>query len=72
VGAATVTLQAYVFNAFNNQIAIAKDEAWSTSPPPDYPDSLFDANQEQNNPEHGKVTGRQEPRSFRAALKISF
>ncbi len=72
IGPATVTLQAYLFNVFNNQIATSRDTAWSTSPPPDYPVSLFDPNQKQTNPEYGKITTRQEPRLFRGAVKISF
>jgi hypothetical protein len=72
IGPATVTVQAYVFNLFDNQIATSRDDGWSNYPPPDYPVSLYDPNQEQNNPEYGKVTSRQEPRSLRASLKISF
>jgi hypothetical protein len=68
----TVTLQAYVFNLFNNQIAISRDDRWSISPPAGFPDTIYDPNQEQKNPEYGKITGRSEPRSFRAAVKISF
>jgi outer membrane receptor protein involved in Fe transport len=72
VGPATVTVQAFVFNLFDNQIATTRDDTWSDSPPPDYPTSLYDPDQGQNNPEYGKTTSRQEPRSVRAALKISF
>ena len=72
IGPATVTLQAYLFNVFNEQIAISRDEAWSNQQPPDYPASIFDPNQEQNNPEYGKVNGRSEPRVFRAAVRVSF
>ena len=72
IGPATVTLQAYLFNVFNKQIAISRDEEWSDQQPPDYPASIFDPNQEQNNPEYGKVTGRSDPRVFRAAVRVSF
>jgi hypothetical protein len=72
VGPVTVTLQTYVFNLFNNQIRTSRNDIWSTNPPPDYPASLFDPNQERNNPEHGKATSRQDPRLVRASLKISF
>jgi hypothetical protein len=72
IGPATVTLQAYVFNLFNNQIATSRDTNWSTSAPADYPASIYDPNQQQTNPEYGKVTTRQEPRLFRAAVKVSF
>jgi hypothetical protein len=68
----TVTVQAYVFNLFNNQIRTSRDDVWSSSPPPDYPASILDPNQERNNPEHGKATSRQDPRLVRASLKISF
>jgi hypothetical protein len=33
MGPATVTLQAYVFNLFNNQIATSRDDAWSSRAP---------------------------------------
>lgn len=72
IGPATVTLQAYLFNVFNEQIAISRDEAWSNQQPRDYPASIFDPNQEQNNREYGKVTGRSDPRVFRAAVRVSF
>jgi hypothetical protein len=72
IGPATVTLQAYLFNVFNKQIAISRDEEWSRTQPPDYPASLYDPNQEQNNPEYGKVTGRSDPRVFRAGVRVSF
>jgi len=72
VGPLTVTVQAYVFNLFNNQIRTSRDDVWSSTPPPDYPASILDPNQERNNPEHGKATSRQDPRLVRASLKISF
>jgi hypothetical protein len=72
IGPATMTLQAYVFNVFNKQIAISRDEGWSIYQPPDYPASIYDPNQEQNNPYYGAVTHRSDPRVFRAAVKVSF
>lgn len=72
LGPATMTLQAYLFNVFNKQIAISRDDSWSTSPPAGYPATIFDPNQEQTNTEYGKVTHRQDPRTFRAAVKVSF
>ena len=72
IGPATVTLQAYLFNVFNKQIAISRDDAWSNQHPTGYPDSIFDPNQEQHNREYGKVTGRSDPRVFRAAVRVSF
>ena len=73
VGPATVTLQAYVYNLFNNQIATSVDEAWgSYSQPAGYPATIFDPNQKQDNPTYGQVLWRYPPRSFRAALRLSF
>ena len=72
VGPVTVTLQAYLFNLFNNQIAISRDDAWSNSQPKGYPATIYDPNQTQNNDQYGAVTGRSDPRSFRASLRVSF
>jgi hypothetical protein len=74
VGPLTATVQLYVFNLFNNQIATTRDTVWTTAwePPPGYPATLFDPNQPQTNPDYGKVTSRQEPRLLRAAVHISF
>ena len=72
VGPTTVTLQAYLFNIFDKQIAIAKDEVWSYDPPEGYPLTVYDPNQPQGNPEYGYVTDRSDPRVFRAAVKVSF
>jgi hypothetical protein len=70
VGPVTVTLQAYLFNAFNNQIPVTSDEVWTTNPSEDY--SPLDAGRPSDNPLYGQVTGRQPPRSFRAAVRIGF
>jgi hypothetical protein len=72
IGPVTVTLQAYLFNLFNNQIAISRDEVWSSSPPEGFPATIYDPNQERNNELYGAITGKSEPRSFRAALRVSF
>jgi hypothetical protein len=72
LGPVTVTAQLYVFNLFNNQIRTSQNMVWSAFAPPDYPKSLFDPNQEQNNPEYRKITSRQEPRLIRGAIRISF
>ncbi|HEY3204327.1 MAG TPA: hypothetical protein VGL03_11770, partial [Thermoanaerobaculia bacterium] len=72
VGPVTVTLQAYLFNLFNNQIATSRETAWTINPPDGYPATLYDPNQAQDNPEYGKVTTRGEPRFFRAAIRVSF
>ena len=71
-GPVTATLQAYVYNAFNNQIRTDQDTVWSDQAPADYPASIYDPNQDQNNPNYGKITGRSEPRLFRAAIRVSF
>jgi hypothetical protein len=58
---------------FNRQTVTARNEFRSfVLPPSGYPDSIFDPNQEQTNPEYGRPTARLDPRLFRAALKISF
>jgi len=72
IGPVVVTVQAYVYNLFNNQIATGTDEAWTIDQPLNYPRSLYDPDQQPNNPEYGKVTSRQEPRSLRAAVKVAF
>lgn len=72
LGPATATLQATLFNVFNKQIAIDKDQRWSVAPPSGFPETIFDPNQESNNPYYGSVTGRSDPRLFRAAVKVSF
>ena len=72
IGPVTATLQGYVFNVFNNQIPTNQDTVWSAQQPEGYPDTIFDANQKQTNPNYGKATSRQSPRLFRAALRVSF
>jgi hypothetical protein len=74
VGLATVTLQAYVYNLFNNQIRTSQDTVWSNQQPACYPDCIFDPNQGLNspsNPNYGLITRRQPPRLFRAAVRVS-
>jgi hypothetical protein len=68
----TVTLQGYLFNVFNNQLAILRDDASTASPPEGFPATIDDPSQEQNNDLYGTITGRSDPRSFRAALRVSF
>jgi hypothetical protein len=72
IGPVTATLQGYLYNVFNNQIVTSRDEGWTISPTEGYPSNLYDPDQESNNPNYGKVTGRSSPRSFRAAAKFSF
>ena len=72
VGPATVTIQAYVYNAFNNQVATTRDNSWRLSPPASYPATIYDPSQPSDNHEYGKFTSRQDPRLFRAAIRVSF
>jgi Carboxypeptidase regulatory-like domain/TonB-dependent Receptor Plug Domain len=72
VGPVTVTPQAYIYNVFNNQIRTAQDMVWSNQQQDGYPDTIYDPSQKQTNPNYGKVTARQDPRLFRAAIRISF
>ena len=61
IGPATVTLQAYLYNAFNNQLPMTRDDVLMTG-----------TNPEDHNPDFGSATSRQAPRSFRAAVRVSF
>ena len=72
VGPVTATLQAYVYNLFNNQIATTVDEVWSYSPQDGYPATIYDPNQKQDNPTYGQVTWRYAPRYFRAGVRVTF
>jgi outer membrane receptor protein involved in Fe transport len=72
LGPVVVTLQGYLYNIFNKQIALSKDEVWTFQQPAGYPLTIFDPNQPQTNSDYGYVTGRSPPRLFRAALKVSF
>ena len=69
---ATVTVQVYVFNLFNNQAPIYLYNSWEDVPPDGYPATIYDPNQPQTDPYYGYVFSRQHPRLLRAALKISF
>jgi hypothetical protein len=71
IGPVTVTLQGYVYNLFNNQIPTFRRTDWNTTPPSQYPD-IYDPNQDQTNPEYGKIVTRSDPRLFRAAVHVSF
>jgi Carboxypeptidase regulatory-like domain/TonB-dependent Receptor Plug Domain len=74
IGPVTVTAQAYLFNAFNNQIRTQQDVGYTTRRPPGYPDTLYDPNvpPDRVSATYGKVVKRQDPRLFRAAVRISF
>jgi hypothetical protein len=72
IGPMTATLQAYLFNVFNKQIAISRTIRGRNKAPHDYPRSLYDPNQDQANDNYGSVNLRSQPRSFRAAVRVSF
>jgi hypothetical protein len=74
VGPLTVTAQAYLFNVFNNQIEIQRDDNYTTRAPAGYPATLFDPDvpSSYRNSTYGKIVARQDPRLFRAALRVSF
>ena len=72
IGPVTVTPEAYLFNLFNQQIVVSRDETWGYGPPDGYPANIYDPDQKQYNPYYGSATARQEPLRFRAAVKVSF
>jgi Carboxypeptidase regulatory-like domain/TonB-dependent Receptor Plug Domain len=74
LGPATVTLQAYAFNLFNNQIATQEDQQYTVNRPPGYPATLYDPNvpADRVSPNYGHVLARQDPRLIRGAIKVSF
>ncbi len=72
LGPVTATLQAYVFNLFNNQIRTAQDATWRDQQQVGYPDTIYDPNQASNNPNYGLITDRSGARLFRAAVRVSF
>jgi outer membrane receptor protein involved in Fe transport len=69
-GPVTVTLQAYAFNVFNKQIPVTRNDDWTIAPNDPY--SNFDPNQPSNNEHYGQYTSRAAPRTFRAAVRVSF
>jgi hypothetical protein len=72
LGPVIATLQASLFNMFNNQIPIAIDNVWAWDLPAGYPDTIFDPDRPQTNETYGTVLARSAPRLFRAALRLSF
>jgi hypothetical protein len=72
IGPASVTLQAYVYNLFNQQIRTDENAVWSSVQQEGYPETIFDPNQTQSNEEYGQITVRTDPRLFRAAVRVSF
>ncbi|HXM75894.1 MAG TPA: hypothetical protein VN971_03895, partial [Thermoanaerobaculia bacterium] len=72
LGPVSITPQLYVFNLIGRQQDVLEDVRWSTSQPAGYPNTIFDPNQQQTNPNYGKITTRSDPRLLRGAVKISF
>ena len=73
MGPVIVTLQGYVYNLFNNQIHLSQDTVFTGQAQEGYPDTIYDSNNASNpNPTYGQITGRSDPRLFRAALRVSF
>ena len=72
LGPVSITPQLYVFNLIGRQQNVLEDVRWSTSQPAGYPNTIFDPNQQQTNPNYGKITTRSDPRLLRGAVKISF
>ena len=52
VGPVTVTLQAFLYSVFNNQIRTQQDTAYTINQPDGYPDTIYDPNVPSNNPEY--------------------
>ncbi len=74
LGPVNVTLQAYLFNLFNNQIETGENVLYTIQRPPGYPTTLFDPNvpPDRVNANYGKIVSRQDPRLLRGAVKVSF
>ena len=70
LGPTTVTLQAFVYNLFNNQIVTGQDTQWTYAEPQPYPN--YDPNQPSDNLNYGKAISRQAPRVLRFAARVSF
>jgi len=70
IGPTTVTLLAYVYNVLNRQTPTGKDTDWTVIANTGY--DVLDPNQPANNQNYGKITERESPRLFRAAVRVSF
>jgi hypothetical protein len=65
-GPLTITPRLYVYNLLNRQGEVRVQDAFN-------PDGAFDASGNAvQHPDYGKILERQEPRLFRAALRVSF
>jgi hypothetical protein len=69
IGPATLTLQGYVLTSSTTR---SRRTGHGVVPAARIPDTIFDPNQEQTNPNYGLTTKRQPPRLLRAAARISF
>ena len=73
IGPVIVTLQAYLFNLFNKQVAISRDENWSDYAVPEgYPDDDLRSQPGEKQRQLRKRHRALRAVSFRAALKVSF
>jgi hypothetical protein len=74
IGPVTATPQIYLFNLFNNQIVTYRWTTYRSANPPGYPDTIYDplAPPEYQGRNWQKVVSRQDPRLFRASLRVSF
>ncbi|HTY40734.1 MAG TPA: TonB-dependent receptor [Thermoanaerobaculia bacterium] len=74
IGPVTVTAQLYLFNLFNSQIVTYRWTIYRNANPPGYPDTIYDPVAPPDYQGHNwqAVVSRQDPRLFRAALRISF
>lgn len=76
IGPVVVTAQVYLFNLFNNQFPTYRNPVYRrfTVNPPGYPDTIYDADVPADYlaGNRDKIQGRQDPRLFRASLRVSF
>ena len=72
LGPATVTLQAYVLNLFNNQTEIQENQYCTNRMPAGYPATLYDPTVPCNNVNYSKILARQSPRILRGMVRVSF
>lgn len=61
-----------VYKLFNNQFRTGQDTAWSGQQQDASPDTIYDPNQASSNENYGRITSRQDPRLFRAAIRVAF
>jgi hypothetical protein len=73
-GSLVVKPQVYVYNVFNRQTPTYVNEFYRLEDPPGYPQTLYDpvVPPAYVSPSYRKVIVRQDPRLFRAAIRVSF